>query len=68
MCVSRRSRTPAPRRRPTYAVWKQELERWPRTLEEADELIQRATETRDLVILRDALGARPTEEELDEPD
>jgi hypothetical protein len=51
-----------------HAVWREEPGRWPRTLEEADELISRASKTRELIILRDALGARPTQEELDEPD
>ena len=51
-----------------HAVWREELDRWPRTLDEADELVRRASEARDLIILRDALGATLTQEELDEPD
>jgi hypothetical protein len=51
-----------------HAVWREEPGRWPRTLEEADELLARAAQTRDLILLRDSLGAGPTQEELDEPD
>jgi hypothetical protein len=50
------------------AAAEQDPGRWPRTLEEADELIRRAALTRDLTLLRDALGGRPTQEELDEPE
>jgi hypothetical protein len=49
------------------AVDEQEPDRRPRTLEEADDVVNASTLTRDLVLLRDALGGRPTQEELDEP-
>ena len=41
--------------------------RWPRTLEEADDVLSRATLTRDLIVLRDELGGEPSQEEADEP-
>jgi hypothetical protein len=50
------------------AVGMQEPGRWPRTLEEAYDAVDRASLTRDLILLRDALGARPSQEELDEPE
>jgi hypothetical protein len=50
------------------AADEQEPRRWPRTIEEADDVIVRAGLTRDLILLRDTLGARPTQEELDDPD
>jgi hypothetical protein len=49
------------------AVPMQEPGRWPRTIEEAEDVLSAATLTRDLILLRDSLGGRPTEEELDEP-
>jgi hypothetical protein len=49
------------------AVGDQEPGRWPRTIEEATELIVCAALTRDLIALRDALGGKPTHEELNEP-
>jgi hypothetical protein len=49
------------------AVGDQEPGRWPRTIEEATELIACAALTRDLIALRDALGGKPTQKELDEP-
>lgn len=48
------------------AVPMQEPGRWPRTIEEAEEVLSAATLTRDLILLRDSLGGRPTEDELDE--
>jgi hypothetical protein len=39
---------------------------WPRTIEEADELITRLTLTRDLMQFRDTLGGKPTPAELAE--
>jgi hypothetical protein len=50
------------------AADEQQPDRWPRTIDEADAVIERAAVTRDLILLRDALGARPTQEELDDPD
>ena len=50
------------------AVGEQEPGRWPRTLQEADDVVRRAALTRDLILFRDAWGGRPTQEELDEPD
>jgi hypothetical protein len=50
------------------AVGEQEPGRWPRTIEEAEDLILRAALARDLIVLRDVLGGRPTQEELDEPE
>jgi hypothetical protein len=47
------------------AAAEQDPGRWPRTVEEAEELVRRAPLTRDLIVLRDALGGRPTQEELD---
>lgn len=41
--------------------------RWPRTLEEADHVVRQAGLTRDLILFRDAVGGRPTQEELDGP-
>jgi hypothetical protein len=49
------------------AVGMQEPDRWPRTTEEADDVLYRAILTRDLIQLRDVLGGRPSDEELDEP-
>ena len=49
------------------ALGAQEPGRWPRTIEEADDVLYRALITRDLVQLRDALGGKPPQEELDEP-
>jgi hypothetical protein len=49
------------------AIGDQEPGRWPRTIEEATELIACAALTRDLIALRDALGGKPTQEELNEP-
>jgi hypothetical protein len=49
------------------AVEMQDPGRWPRTLEEADDVLSRATLTRDLIVLRDALGGKPSQEELDKP-
>jgi hypothetical protein len=49
------------------AVGEQEPGRWPRTVEEATELVERAALTRDLILLRDAVGGKPTQEELNEP-
>jgi hypothetical protein len=49
------------------ALGAQEPGRWPRTIEEADDVLFRAIVTRDLVLLRDALGGKPPQEELDEP-
>jgi hypothetical protein len=49
------------------AVPMQEPGRWPRTIEEAEDVLSAATLTRDLILLRDSLGGRPTQEELDEP-
>jgi hypothetical protein len=50
------------------AVGEQESGRWPRTLEEADDVLSRASLTRDLIVLRDALGGKPSQEEFDEPE
>ncbi len=50
------------------ALGMQEPGRWPRTIEEADDVLHRAIVTRDLVQLRDALGGKPSQEELDEPE
>jgi hypothetical protein len=50
------------------AAAEQQPGRWPRTLGEADDVVRRAALTRDLIMLRDTLGARPTQEELDEFD
>jgi hypothetical protein len=47
------------------AAAEQDPGRWPRTVEEAEELVRRAPLTRDLIVLRDVLGGRPTQEELD---
>jgi len=49
------------------AVGSQEPGRWPRTIEEADDVLRRAMMTRDLIQLRDVLGGKPSQEELDEP-
>lgn len=49
------------------AVGMQEPGRWPRTAEEADDVLCRAIVTRDLIQLRDVLGGRPSQQELDEP-
>ena len=49
------------------AVGEQEPGRWPRTIEEAHELLERAALTHDLILFRDAVGGKPTREELDEP-
>lgn len=49
------------------AVGDQEPGRWPHTLKEATELVASAALTRDLIALRDALGGKPTQEELNEP-
>lgn len=49
------------------ALGAQEPGRWPRTINEADDVLYRALMTRDLIILRDALGGLPSQEELDEP-
>jgi hypothetical protein len=49
------------------AVGMHEPGRWPRTIEEADDVLDRATLTRDLILLRDALSDMPPQEELDEP-
>jgi hypothetical protein len=49
------------------AVGEQEPGQWPRTLEEADDVLSRVSLTRDLIVLRDALGGKPSQEELDEP-
>ncbi|HEX5925564.1 MAG TPA: hypothetical protein VFY45_17150 [Baekduia sp.] len=40
------------------AVGMQEPARWPRTLREADDVLNRARLTRDLIVLRDALGGK----------
>jgi hypothetical protein len=50
------------------AVGEQEPGRWPRTVEEADDVLYRASLTRDLIVLRDASGGKPSQEELDEPE
>ncbi len=50
------------------ALGAQEPGRWPRTIEEADDVLFRSIVTRDLVLLRDALGGKPPQEELDEPE
>jgi hypothetical protein len=50
------------------AAAEQDPGRWPRTIEEADELIKRARLTRDLIALRDQCGGRPTQDELDAPE
>jgi hypothetical protein len=49
------------------AIGSQEPGRWPRTINEADDVLYRALMTRDLILLRDALGGLPSQEELDEP-
>jgi hypothetical protein len=49
------------------AVGEQEPGRWPRTLEEADDIVSRAALTRDLILFRDVMGARPTQQDIDEP-
>lgn len=49
----------------TVAIGEQEPARWPLTIKEADDVIGRATLTRDLILLRDALGGKPRQEELD---
>jgi hypothetical protein len=49
------------------AVEEQDPGRWPRTMEEATELVERAALTRDLILFRDAVGGKPTQKELDEP-
>jgi hypothetical protein len=47
-----------------HAVWRNEPpSRWPQTVEEVDELLARVGQTRDLIVLRDALGGEPTQEE-----
>lgn len=50
------------------AIGEQEPGQWPRTLQEADELVTRARLTRDLIQLRDMLGGKPTQAELNKPD
>ncbi len=50
------------------AVGMHEPGRWPRTIEEADDVLSAAILTRDLILLRDSLGGKPTQEELDEPE
>jgi hypothetical protein len=50
------------------AVGEQEPGRWPRTIEEAEDLLSRAALTRDLILLRDVLDGKPTQEEPDEPE
>ena len=50
------------------AVGMNEPGRWPRTIEEADDVLYRAILTRDLILLRDSMGGRPSQEELDEPE
>jgi hypothetical protein len=42
--------------------------RWPRTLEETDNVMSALLRTRDLLVLRDTLGGKPSQEELDEPE
>jgi hypothetical protein len=49
------------------AVGEQQPSHWPRTIKEAGDLIELAVLTRDLILLRDAAGGMPTQEELDEP-
>jgi hypothetical protein len=51
----------------TVAVGVLEPGRWPRTLEEADDVLTRASLTRDLIVLRDALGGKPSQDEPGEP-
>jgi hypothetical protein len=47
-----------------HAVWRNEPpSRWPRTVQEADELVARLALTRDLIVLRDTLGGEPTQED-----
>ncbi|HMJ35715.1 MAG TPA: hypothetical protein VK501_17540 [Baekduia sp.] len=48
------------------AAGEQEPGRWPRTIEEAAELVERAALTRDLILFRDAVGGKPTQEDLDD--
>ena len=50
------------------AVGMQEPVRWPCTLAEADDVISRASLTRDLIVLRDGLGGKPSHEGVDEPE
>lgn len=42
--------------------------RWPRTIEETYDVVADLLVTRDLILLRDALGGKPSQEELDEPE
>lgn len=49
------------------AVEMQEPASWPTTLEEADDVLNHATLTRDLIVLRDELDGKPSQEELSEP-
>jgi hypothetical protein len=49
------------------AVGMNEPGRWPRTIEEADDVLSAAVLTRDLILLRDSMGGKPPQEELDEP-
>jgi hypothetical protein len=51
----------------SIAVEMQEPVRWPRTLEEADDVLSRATLTRDLIVLRDEVGGTPSQQEREEP-
>lgn len=50
------------------AIGMREPGRWPRTIEETDDAMTDLSVTRDLILLRDALGGKPSQEELDEPE